>query len=70
MWRLRMQRGKCWDKGSMEEALMGAPGRALSESERVESGVAKFLERWLRIGVRRSSSSRRGRARAASCFVH
>lgn len=45
---------------------MGAPGRALSESERVESGVAKFLERWFNIGVRRSSSSRRGSARAAS----
>jgi hypothetical protein len=31
-----------------------------------ESGVIKFLERWLRIGVRRSSSSSRGRARAVS----
>ena len=47
---------------------MGAPGMALSESERVESGLAKFLDRWLRMGVRRSSSSRRGRARAASCI--
>ncbi len=29
----------------MVAALMGAPVRALSESERVESGVAKFFER-------------------------
>lgn len=29
----------------MVAALMGAPDRALSESEMVESGVAKFLER-------------------------
>lgn len=43
---------------------MGAPWRIVSESERLESGVAKFLERWFRIGVRRSSSSRRGKARA------
>ncbi len=40
-----MHIGKCWDKGSIEEALIGAPGSALSESERVESGVAKFLDR-------------------------
>ena len=46
---------------------MGAPGNAVFESEIVESGVEKFFERWLRIGVRRSSSSRRGRARAVSC---
>jgi hypothetical protein len=29
----------------MEEALMGAPGNAVSESEIVESGVEKFFER-------------------------
>ena len=61
-----MQRGKCWDSASMEAAFMVAPERALSESERVESGVAKFLDRWFRMGVRRSSSSSRGKARAAS----
>ena len=61
-----MQRGKCCERASIEEALIGAPGRALSESERVESGVAKFLDKWFRIGVRRSSSSSRGRAREAS----
>lgn len=40
-----MHRGKFWDRRSMEVALIEAPGTALSESERVESGVAKFLER-------------------------
>ena len=40
-----MQTGKCWDRVSMEAAFMVAPKRALSESERVESGVAKFLDR-------------------------
>lgn len=63
-----MQRGKCCDRESMEEAEMGAP-REVSVSEMCASGVAKFLERWVRIGVRRSSSSRRGRARAVSCGV-
>ena len=48
---------------------MGAPVTAESESESVESGVAKFLERCVRIGVRRSSSSRRGSARAVSCTI-
>lgn len=61
-----MQRGKCWDRVSTEAALMEMPGREVSESERVESGVEKFLERWVRIGVKRSSSSRRGMARAVS----
>ena len=40
-----MQRGKCWDSMSMEPAFMGAPGSEESASERVESGVAKDLER-------------------------
>lgn len=61
-----MQRGKCWDRVSIEEALMGAPGREVSLSEMCASGVAKFLERWVRMGLRRSSSSRRGRAREVS----
>ena len=65
-----MQRGKCWERVSMEAALMVAPERALSASERVESGVAKFLDRWFRMGVRRSSSSSRGKARAASWMAH
>ena len=64
-----MQSGKYWDKMSMEEAFIGAPGSAVSESEIVESGVEKFFERWLRIGVSRSSSSRRGRALAVSCLT-
>ena len=41
-------------------------GRRESASERVESGVAKDLLKCVRIGVRRSSSSRRGRAREVS----
>ena len=49
----------------MLAAEMGPPSE-VSLSEMCASGVAKFLERWVRIGVRRSSSSRRGRARAVS----
>lgn len=40
-----MHRGKWADKGSIEEALMVAPDRAVSESARVESGIAKLLDR-------------------------
>lgn len=64
--KFRMQRGKCWERASIEEALMGAPGREVSVSEICASGVAKFLERWVRMGERRSSSSKRGSARAVS----
>ncbi len=46
---------------------MVAPGRWGSESEK-ESGLVKFLERWERMGVSRSSSSRRGSARLVSCI--
>lgn len=59
-----MHSGKWFDRASIEEALIDVPGRTVSESDKVESGVAKFLERWFRIGVRRSSSSMRGNARA------
>ena len=63
-----MQSGKCVERGSMVEAVMWVPdGRAPSESRKVESGVEKFFERCVRIGLRRSSSSRRGRARLVSC---
>ncbi len=58
-----MQRGKCMERESMDEAEM-AVSREVSESEMPESGVEKFLDRWFRIGVRRSSSSSRGMARA------
>ena len=61
-----MQAGKCWERESMLEAVMGAP-REVSLSEMCASGVAKFLDRCVKMGVRRSSSSRRGRARAVSC---
>lgn len=63
-----MQAGKCWERFSMLAAVMGAP-REVSLSEMWASGVAKFFERCVRIGERRSSSSRRGRARAVSCGV-
>lgn len=63
MCRLRMQSGKWDDRASIVEEFIGAPGRDVSESARVESGVEMFLERWFKIGARRSSSSRRGRAR-------
>lgn len=59
-----MHIGKWRDNESIEPALIDAPGRAVSESDIPESGVPKFLERWFNIGVSRSSSSRRGRARA------
>jgi len=40
-----MQRGKCWERASILAALIGAPERVASESEKAASGVAKFLER-------------------------
>lgn len=50
----------------MLRALISAPESALSVSVYEESGVTKFLERWSRMGARRSSSSNLGRARAVS----
>ena len=50
----------------MLAALIGAPGNDASESEKAASGVVKFLDKWLRMGVRRSSSSSRGKAREVS----
>jgi hypothetical protein len=58
-----MQSGKWGVRESMEEAVMWVPVSVESASWRVEPGVAKDLERWWRMGVRRSVSSRRGRAR-------
>ena len=65
-----MQRGKWVDMESMEAAV-GAerPSMVASEEEYWASGALKDVERWARIGARRSSSSRRGRARAVSCMV-
>lgn len=40
-----MHAGKCCERLSIEEALMAAPGRRGSESEKVESGVVKFLDK-------------------------
>lgn len=47
-------------------APLGRPVAPSRVSMRLDSGVAKFLDRWFRMGVNLSSSSRRGRARAAS----
>lgn len=60
-----MQSGKWTERESMDEAVNVSPG-TLSEDENVASGAVKVLERWWRIGVRRSFSSRRGSARAVS----
>lgn len=46
----------------MLRADISAPSTAVSELE-LASGVVKFWERWVRIGVNRSSSSSRGSAR-------
>lgn len=62
-----MHSGNEVERVSIEAAFIGVPfGRAASESEKVEEGVAKDLERCARMGERRSSSSSRGRARAVS----
>lgn len=61
-----MHAGKCWDRLSTLAAVICAPGGAEVLDEYEASGVMKFLDKWLRIGVSRSSSSRRGRARAVS----
>ena len=58
-----MQRGKEEERLSMLRAEMSAPERAVEDEEYCASGVEKFCERCVRIGVMRSSSSRRGRAR-------
>jgi hypothetical protein len=58
-----MQRGKEEARVGIEAAVMVPAGREESE---VEGGVRKVEERWFRMGVRRSSSSRRGRARDVS----
>jgi len=58
-----MQSGNEEERVSMLRAEISAPGRAVVEEEYEASGVVKLFERWARMGVRRSSSSRRGRAR-------
>jgi len=41
-----MQRGKCWERESICEAVTEVPGRAVSESAvEVYSGAVKPLER-------------------------
>lgn len=53
----------------MFRAEMSAPGRAVEDEEYCASGVVKFCERCCRIGVIRSSSSRRGRAREVAYLL-
>lgn len=48
---------------SMLRAEISAPDSAVEEDEYDASGVVKFWERCVRIGVILSSSSSRGRAR-------
>jgi hypothetical protein len=60
-----MQSGKCWDSASMFDAV-GCRDDGSSEESYATSGAVKELPRWVRIGESRSSSSRRGSARAVS----
>lgn len=53
----------------MALAVIGAPSTKPSFSEYTDSALPKFFERWFRIGVKRSSSSKRGRARLVSCII-
>jgi hypothetical protein len=63
-----MHRGKFCDSESIEFAVIVLrPSILASEEEYAASGAVKFCERWARMGARRSSSSRRGRARDVSC---
>jgi hypothetical protein len=50
----------------MVAAEMAEAARASEEVEEAKAGVEKWVERWFKMGVRRSSSSRRGRARDVS----
>lgn len=45
-----MQSGKGCESVSMFAALTGAPASEASGSEKAASGVAKFFERWSKIG--------------------
>lgn len=60
-----MQRGKYGVRESIEEAVKTAPVRDVGWEE-VEVGVTNPRLRWLKIGRRRSSSSRPGSARAVA----
>lgn len=52
----------------MLRAVISAPsGRSPAPLWYEASGVMKFLERWSRMGLRRSSSSSLGSPRAVSC---
>lgn len=62
-----MQSGNEEESVLMLRAEISAPGRLDEDDENEASGVVKLFDRWARIGVRRSSSSRRGSAREVSC---
>lgn len=62
--RVDMHSGKEGRREGIEAAVM-VP--AAMEEGAVEAGVRKVEERWARMGERRSSSSRRGRARDVCC---
>jgi hypothetical protein len=64
--RFDMHNGKCWDKTSMLAAVGCRFEGKAEELSYVASGAVKDRDRWARIGERRSSSSRRGRARAVN----
>ena len=62
-----MHKGKCCDNVSIAPAfIVDRPSIEASESEYAASGAVNDWERCARIGARRSSSSRRGTARAVS----
>ena len=51
----------------MLRAEMSAPGRVVEVLEYEASGVVKFWDKWVRMGVKRSSSSNLGRALEVIC---
>jgi len=64
----RAHMGKYWTRSSTTAAVKLAPLRVVAVMLVLYSGAAKPLERWFRMGMRRSSSSSLGRARAVSCI--
>lgn len=62
----RMHMGKYWTRSSITAAVKLAPLRVVAVMLVLYSGAAKPRERWSRTGMRRSSSSSLGRARAVS----
>lgn len=62
-----MHKGKCFESVSIEFAVgEDIPSMDASAEEYAASGVVKDWDKCARMGARRSSSSRRGSARAVS----